>query len=482
MALALPACAASHVTKTAPASIAARAVRRFRGKTPTVAAIVPAGQGDPSRFERRRSCFSYVSTPRGTMRNLNLDPPPPSSVPGHPHVFPPALIPILRERLGNSVPCLANVSDAVLTELLTAVFFASLETHEGVYYPVRVAFAGPLTADVILPEGEGQDATPMLLYRWSTVRFGHERTFSVPELVRLGVVTRSERMYAKVELKPHGLALAGLAREGSNQSGDPYLKILAQNPGFLTVQRGEDRVLEYTHGHIAETAEDVIVAPGRVRRALETCARNAELGDDALPDYLSTVRAVVREMAAHGRGGILVVSPDAQPRLPVGAAYDTQDDGTMGQLLQFLDGSASGRKPSGPIARGPRGGAAAQLRRFLRSAFSNEAERLVSQLGGFTAMDGATVLDCALGLRGFGVVLPVAREIEVFEALDLEGERLEPFELSTRGTRHRAAVTYADSSAGSVVFCASHDGPLSCALRSEGSERVVIWRAGGTLG
>ncbi|HTQ04948.1 MAG TPA: hypothetical protein VMI54_13875 [Polyangiaceae bacterium] len=415
------------------------------------------------------------------MRNLNLDPPPPSSAPGHAHVFPPALIPILRERVGDSVPCLANVSDEVLGELLTAVFFASLETHEGTYYPVRVAFSGPLTADVLLPEGDAQDATPMLLYRWSTVRFVHERSFSVPELVRLGVVTRSERMYAKVELTPRGLALAGLAREGSNDGGDPYLKILAHNPGFLTVERGDERVLEYTHGRIAAAAEDVIVAPGRVRRALEACARNAELGDDSLLDYLSTVRSVVREMAAHGRGGILVVSPDSRPPLPVGAAYDTQDDGTMGQLLQFLDGSASGQRPSGPVPRGPRGGAA-QLRRFLRSAFSNEADRIVSQLGGFTAMDGATVLDCALGLRGFGVVLPVAREVEVLEALDLEGERLEPFELSTRGTRHRAAVTYAEACAGSVVFVASHDGPLSCALRTEGSDRVLIWRAGGTLG
>ncbi len=432
-------------------------------------------------FEAAPFLLSLPFDPAERMRNLNLDPPPPSSVPGHPQVFPPALIPILRERLGNSVPCLANVSDAVLAELLTAVFFASLETHEGVYYPVRVAFAGPLTADVILPEGDAQDATPMLLYRWSTVRFVNARAFSVPELVRLGVVTRSERMYAKVELTPQGLALAGLAREGTNEAGDPYLKIVAHNPGFLTVERGEERVLEYTHGRIAAAAEDVILAPGRVRRALEACSRNAALGEDAVPDYLNTVRAVVREMAAHGRGGILVVSPDTQPRLPVGAAYDTQDDGTMGQLLQFLDGGVSGQRQSGPLARGARVGAAAQLRRFLRGAFSNEAERLVAQLGGFTAMDGATVLDCALGLRGFGVVLPVAREVEVREALDLEAERFEPFELSTHGTRHRAAVTYADASAGSVVFVASHDGPLSCALRTEGSDYVLLWRAGGTL-
>jgi hypothetical protein len=412
------------------------------------------------------------------MRNLNPEPVPVSAV-VRPHLFPPALIPILNERLGASVPCLAGISDEVLSEILTAVFFASLETHEGAYYPVRVAFAGPLTSDVILPEGDAQDATPMLLYRWSTVRFGRPRAFTVPELVKLGVVTRSERMYAKVEVAEHGPYLAGLAREGSNEAGDPYLKLLAQSPGCLTVLRGEERLLEYTHGHIDTAGEDVILAPGAVRRALEGCARNAGFDSGVLHDYLNTVRSIVREMADHGRGGILVVSPEAAPRLPVGAAYETEDDGTMGQLLQFLDGG-SGRRAN-PNAATPGARGAAQLRRFLRSAFVNEAERLVTQLGGFTAMDGATVLDCALGLRGFGVVLPVAREIEVFEAEDLEGESVVPYELTTRGTRHRAAATYADTYAGSAVFVASHDGPVSCALRCEGTDRVKIWQLGSGL-
>lgn len=407
------------------------------------------------------------------MRNLNPESAPTSAL-SRPHLFPPALIPIVHERLGVAMPCLAGVPDEVLGELLTAVFFASLETHEGTYYPVRVAFAGPLTSDVILPEGEAHDATPMLLYRWSTVRFGHPRTFSVPELVKLGVVTRSERMYAKVEFSENGLYLAGLAREGSNEAGDPYLKVLAKTPGCLTVLRGEERLLEYMHGRIDATGEDVIWARGAVRRALEACAQSAGFPAEVIPDYLNTVRSVVREMAAHGRGGILVVSPESEPRLPVGAAYDTQDDGTMGQLLQFLDGAPSGRVSANGGSKGLRG--AAQLRRFLRSAFVNEAERLVTQLGGFTAMDGATVLDCALGLRGFGVVLPVARDIEVFEAADLDGEELAAYELSTRGTRHRAAVTYADTYAGSVVFVASHDGPVSCALRSEGADNVKIWQ------
>jgi hypothetical protein len=409
------------------------------------------------------------------MRNLTPDPVP-NSVSVRPHLFPPELIPILRERLGDSMPCLAGISDSLLSELLTAVFFASLETHEGTYYPVRIAFAGTQTAEVILPEGDAQDATPMLLYRWSTVKFDHPRAFAVPELVKLGVVTRSERMYAKVEVGEQGLYLAGLAREGSNDAADPYLKVLAQSPGCLTLLRGEDRLLEYTHGYIDAAGEDVILARGAVRRALESCAKSAGFGEDVMIDYLNTVRSVVREMATHGRGGILVVSPETQPRLPAGASYETRDDGTLGQLLQFLDGENGSRGPPTVASRGVKG--AAQLRRFLRGAFVNEAERLVTQLGGFTAMDGATVLDCALGLRGFGVVLPVAREIEVLEALDLDGETVSPYELSTRGTRHRAAATYADTYAGSVVFIASHDGPVSCALRNEGSDRVKIWQVG----
>src|SRR4051794_36196741 len=95
------------------------------------------------------------------------------------YVFPPALVAPLRARLADSSASLTDVPDEVLAELLTAVFFASLETHEGDYYPVRVAFSGRITADVISPEGDAQDGTPMLFYRWSTLRVQPARPFSV---------------------------------------------------------------------------------------------------------------------------------------------------------------------------------------------------------------------------------------------------------------------------------------------------------------
>jgi len=93
-------------------------------------------------------------------------------------------------------------------------------------------------------------------------------------------------------------------------------------------------------------------------------------------------------------------------------------------------------------------------------------------------MDGATVLDCGLGLRGFGVVLPVTRDIDVVEAQDPDAESVDAYDLSRRGTRHRAAASYAKRYPGSVVFVASHDGPVNCVLRDPQSDRVILWRLG----
>src|SRR5690606_22972472 len=106
------------------------------------------------------------------------------------------------------------------------------------------------------------------------------------------------------------------------------------------------------------------------------------------------------------------------------------------------------------------------------------AERTVEEMGALTATDGATVLDRGLGLLGFGVVLPVTEPGVVMEVLDAEGETLSHFDLNTRGTRHRAAATYARLHPGSVVFVASQDGEIACLFRETTWENVLVWRFG----
>jgi hypothetical protein len=130
------------------------------------------------------------------------------------------------------------------------------------------------------------------------------------------------------------------------------------------------------------------------------------------------------------------------------------------------------------------GGTAAEVSAFgqlLRSAFLTEAERVGEEIGRLTAIDGAVVLNRDLALTAFGVILPVGRAVVVEEQTNGEQEAAAAMDFDARGTRHRAAATYAAEHPGSVVFIASEDGQVSCLLRSPADAMVRLWHldAGG---
>jgi hypothetical protein len=64
------------------------------------------------------------------------------------------------------------------------------------------------------------------------------------------------------------------------------------------------------------------------------------------------------------------------------------------------------------------------------------------------------------------------------EASDQEGLQIRPIDLSSRGTRHRAAATYAGEHPGAIVFVASEDGQISCMFRDPSREHTLLWRLG----
>jgi DNA integrity scanning protein DisA with diadenylate cyclase activity len=115
---------------------------------------------------------------------------------------------------------------------------------------------------------------------------------------------------------------------------------------------------------------------------------------------------------------------------------------------------------------------------LVRNAFLVEIERVTEELGALTAIDGATIVSSNLALAGFGITLPVDHRGHVVEALDSNAAQLAPFDLGSRGTRHRAAATYANQHSGSVVFVASKDGPITCMFRPTHHDAVLAWRQG----
>lgn len=380
-------------------------------------------------------------------------------------VFPPALLPIIRERCVTDGRVVAEASDAVLEHLITTVFFAGLGTYEGEHVSVKIVFVGRSQAELILPEGQEAGAVP--IYAWKTLRFLAMRPFTVPELIKLSVAATDESVYIAVRLLDDGsLGVAGLAREGIGLENDPFLKLVSVHHGGLSVRSGRDWLIEYERGTILSTGKNVVVAPGPIRSSLEATARAAGLDDETITEYLDTVRTLVGEMASHGHGGILVVHSGEQPECAESAPYRMVVGSSLASMLRLS--KMIGRSSNQARAQTPDAVTFGQL---LRNAFVKETDRMIQELGALTAIDGATLLNRDLALVAFGAILPVADEVEVRES-----STGLPVDLGSRGTRHRASAVYASRNPGSTVFVASEDGGVACMLRSSEDGHVTMWR------
>jgi hypothetical protein len=382
---------------------------------------------------------------------------------------------VLRERFGSEVGYLAEVDDEIIVQLLTTVFFAGLETYEGERNPIGVAFLGKSQADFIIPEGT--DSGGAFLYQWKVMQFDSPRPFAVRELVKLAVAGVDRRIYSAVRVLEDGsLAITGLAREGLNADSDAFVKIIAATPGCLSIRRGRDLLIGYERGTILTGGEELVFAAGPIRRALEATAHAAGLDGDAVSDYLDAVRSIVREMAAHGRGGILIVSHEEQPKVAASATYKMALDSSLAALLRMVrlikwkQGSEEASSGTGTP----------QFGHLLRNALLTEVERVIEEFGALTGIDGAILLNRDLALMAFGVILPVGGPTAVAQAVDAEGLHGRLVDMGSRGTRHRASVTYAAQHPGSVVFVASEDGHVSCLFRSTTQQQVRLWRLGPT--
>ena len=292
-------------------------------------------------------------------------------------------------------------------------------------------------------------------------------------MVKLAVAGADRRIYSAVNVMPDGsLVIAGLAREGFSVVSDPFVKIVTSRPGCLSIRSGRDSLLEYERGAILTGGDDLLFTAGLVRHALEETAHAADLDDDAVPDYVDAVRSLVREMAAHGRGGILIVSTEEWPEVAETATYRVAVDSSVASLLRLARRLGRTKRDESPQATDVAFGG------LLRNAFLTEAERLTEELGALTAIDGAILLNRHLALVAFGVMLPLGRPTALAEAEDPDGLRARVVDLGSRGTRHHAGATYAAEHPGSVVFVASEDGHVSCMLRDALHERTLLWRLG----
>lgn len=376
------------------------------------------------------------------------------------HLFPPSLVPMLRERLGAGHPSLAGVHDLVLTELLNVVFFAGLEREEGKQNPIRVIFSG---GSGLATEPLDEDEVTASLFRWSALALRTPRPWSIDALVKLAAADVSPPFFTEVKVRDDRLFITGLARERVNLEGDTSIKVVARRPGDLSIRVGPVHVLDYSRGRVNPVGGNDVLSAGPVRHALERSGSAAGVPVAALRAYINAVRELVVKLHEHGCGGILIVSSEEEAELPGESGYRVACAVSPASIICRLhEAEVEARSQS-----------RAQL---ARSSSLSEIAHSVAEIGALTALDGATVVTRSLRLAGFGVVMPITGAGEVLEAKDAHASVVRPFDLGMRGTRHRAGVGYARAHPGSVAFVASADGHLGCFYRAPETEHVILWR------
>jgi hypothetical protein len=347
-----------------------------------------------------------------------------------------------------------SLGGIALAEILTRVFFASLQMEEAEHHPIRVALMGGVKSEAELEAS---------ISGWKSLRFRHPCACTTRNLLRLSRAASAERLFIAVAGTPDGgLVAIGLAREGFGPDEGAIIKLRAPRPGNLEVWVSGKRVIEYVQGYVQAPPEDVLLSWGLVRTKLLSFAAESQ----APSGYIESIASIIRHLTDHPHGGILVLSADDEPDVPAEATYALQTDTHLWDMLHQL-GSSSESRP-----RGPKDASSELLREVLRA----EIERTISEVGHMTALDGATVLDRRLGVRGFGIVLPVHPNVSVVEVMDAAATKRHPFALEQYGARHRAAASYAATHPGSLVFIASVSGDIGCMLREEHASSVMLWR------
>jgi len=96
-------------------------------------------------------------------------------------------------------------------------------------------------------------------------------------------------------------------------------------------------------------------------------------------------------------------------------------------------------------------------------------------VAGLAAVDGAVVLDKRFQLMGFGAEVSgnLPYPDTVYQALDLEAQRVSPEPATAVGTRHRAAYRFVAHCPDGLAIVVSHDGAVRFVANLEG--RVVYW-------
>jgi hypothetical protein len=407
------------------------------------------------------------------------------------HAYPPDLARYVEAHWPSERPL--RVRGDILGEALSVAFRASLTSEEG--RPTRFRLLLMPFADLPRDGRPNEGVLPL--------RFDPSRSLHADELRRLSPSAPFESSLIGAQVEDNKLRIWGIAHSGPawlapswggrsvvpNWTYDPIVHVTG--PGQLAVRCAGALVGGLERGVLVDTLLDIFDSdwlPALFAREREIVQAEHDALQAASPSpttvEASLVGRVGQQMlrraiqlvrgARHG-GMILVTDPTAPRgtdglRLKYRFGQDEPSHRYRTLLLRILDRVAASTSKSSVGWTDFATNGSAELERLEQSVF--ELSRLIANL---TAVDGALVLDKRLGLLGFGaeVSAELPTPTQVWRARDSEGRSLEPFDIESVGTRHRAAFRFVEDHPQGMAIVISHDGGVSFVASRQGE--VVVW-------
>ncbi|MBD2723358.1 putative sensor domain DACNV-containing protein [Hymenobacter armeniacus] len=325
--------------------------------------------------------------------------------------------------------------------VIDVAFWASLRREEG--HPPRISLA------LLPPE---QIRRPLL--------FGHKRRLTPYNLLKLAPAVEQPGIHLGVWHDADGLYLWGTANTIPSlcfvlEVVEPGLLVAKHRRvgGFgkyvnVAVLRGDHlQLVDEEHGGLADCPALRAFLPGRSLPS----AGSGEV-DNVLLELAATMRA-------HGRGGLVLVVP---------AGSDRWQESVVHPLTYPVTPAYKGIK----LRRRP-----GQTRRRRQDLL----HRSIGVVGGFTAVDGATVITQDYHLLAFGAKVTRAASSTPVETMTLtepvvgsEPRQLHPAQ--NGGTRHLAAAQFVHDQHDAIALVASMDGFFTVFAWSEDLQQVHAHR------
>lgn len=386
-----------------------------------------------------------------------------------------------------------------IREVMEILYAASLLKEEGRSVRARIIIAPP-------EDFKNSDGPPDGVH---AIRFATPHPLTPNEIKRLSPAAsffhsvvaiwpdreRGFRIWGILNTGPRWLnQVAGGRKSSGKEITQPLIHV--RDPGWLLFYHGYQLIAEWRGTEFHGPRIDVFQIPLLNERFARFRLRMVEdLADDCLPGNLCLetyaelshlislqfVKRVINLVRTSGHGGSMVMLPFGDQEAELAASWiDSKysaapDDAGLRfrHLLQSIIRRVGHLSPPDATLEDAwylfRNTHDEELDHLEEAFF--ELARLFSDL---MQVDGALVVDQRMCILGFGGEIRVDRNVlQVHQALDLGGERLQPWNVQGDGTRHRSVYRLCSVEPKVIGFVISQDSQVR--LIANVDDSVIFW-------